>query len=404
VINNCQIENISFSSLRNPAGCITSAMSYLLKGNSPEDTLPQKTAFDRIKITNFVSLKFLSFYALLILLTTYRRIYTSIVFSFTFIKNHMSGSIGNINDNGDINNNDNKANDNSNSNCNNLNNSNTHETSVEVNESKIATDPANTTHQRDAPITNNSTTTDTFDVQKTNNTRAVDEFDDSMRELIHAKEDYLHILTCYQSMADHLTKNPNPLETKTTNAETENLHFNSTAEEFIASQIELITQVRRTRITKDDSLRELQNLQKIFKNLDEAKSASPSFQSGIQNNNPVILFKKDSALQNASSKANSSNVLSVTEIQNTLAQEEVFSSAKPSNAHPVAQPQSHPTQERDSSNAGLSNTRPMFYPKSNPTKECASSNAEPTNTRPAAQPQNNSASGDSLKINPSSNL
>ncbi|KAG2215437.1 hypothetical protein INT46_001400 [Mucor plumbeus] len=315
----------------------------------------------------------------------------------------MSGIIGNINDNGDINNNDNKANnsnndnDNSNSNYNNLNNSNTRETSVEVNESKIATDPANTTHQRDPPITNNSTTTDTFDVQNTNNTRALDEFDDSMRELIHAKEDYLHILTCYQSMACHLTKNLNPLETKTTNAETENLHFDSTAEEFIASQIELITQVRRTRIAKDDSLRELQNLQKIFKNLDEAKSASPSFQSGIQNNNPVILFKKDSAPQNASSKANSSNVLSVTEIQNTLAQEKVFSSAKPCNAHPVAQPQSHPTQERDSSSAGLSNTRPMFYPKSNPTKECASSNAEPTNTRPAARPQNNSASGDPLK-------
>lgn len=370
MVNNCQIGNISFSSLGNPAGCITSAVSYLFEESSPENTLPSKIACDRCEITNFALLKSLCFYSFIILIPTYRYIYTATVFLYTFIKHFMSGgNAGNIGNNSDFKNNgisdnhgnndnnnddDNSGNNdsnNSNYSSSNLNGSSSRETGVMVNEIRIATGPPNTTHHRNEPIINSSTTTNIPSIQNASNSNAnVDssssskerveaEFDDSMRELVHAKEDYLYLLKLYQSMANHLTKNPNPLETKTTNAEADDLHFGSTAEEFIASQIELIAQVRKARIIKDDSLKELQNLQKIFKESDETEFASSSSRSATHNNNPVVLFKKDSASQDVSSKADSSNSHPVVQLQNSLAQEGVSSSAKPYNACPVVQSQ-----------------------------------------------------------------
>lgn len=429
MVNNCQIGNISFSSLGNPTGCITSAVSYLFEESSPEDTLPSKIAFDRGEITNFASLKSLCFYSFLILLSTYRYIYTATIFLYAFIENFMSGgNAGNIDNNSDFKNNgindnhgnnDNSGNNdsnNSNYSNSNLNGSSSRETGVMVNENRIATGPPNTTHHRNEPVINSSTTTNIPNIQNASNSNAnVDssssskerveaEFDDSMRELIRAKEDYLYLLTLYQSMANNLTKNPNPLEMRTSNAEADDLHFDSTAEEFIASQIELIAQVRKARIIKDDSLKELQNLQKIFKESDETEFASSSSRSTTHNNNPVVLFKKDSASQDVFSKADSSNARPVVQRQNSLAQEGASSSAKPYNARPVARPQSNPAPKDVSSKAGPSNVCPVVQPQNNPDQEGTSSSVGPSDTHPVAQSQNSSVSGSSSKTNPDPNI
>lgn len=410
-------------------------MFYLFEESSPEDTLPSKIAFDRGEITTFVSLKSLCFYSFLILIPTYRYIYTATVFLYTFIKNFMSsGNAGNIDNNSDFKNNvnndnhgnnDNNNNDgnssnndsnNSNYNSSNLNGSSSRETGVMVNESRIATGPPNTTHHRNEPIINSLTTTNIPIIQNASNSNAnVDssssskeqaeaKFDDSMRELIRAKEDYLYLLTLYQSMANHLTKNPNPLETRTTNAEAEDLHFGSTTEEFIASQIELIAQVRKARIIKEDSLKELQNLQKIFKKSDETEFASSSSRSATHNNNPVVLFKKDSASQDVFSKTDSSNAHPVTQLQNSLAQEGASSNAKPYNARPVARPQSNPAPKDVSSKTETSNVCPVVQPQNNPDQEGTSSSVGPSDIHPVAQSQNSSISGSSSKINPDPNI